>query len=598
MAKESSQIHDSITEIDPTPTPRSTEKDPLNAAGSQIPPKAERWHVSFATQFWIVVLLFFGIVFTLAHHFYYLSLNGQSTAETSQEWAIRIGTGLSVLAKASLIASAAMSYQQHYWTILRERPISVRGIDDIMGLLANPAGFFNWEVLRHAWSCVVIAFFIWCIPLSTLVPPASLSAAISVTEHTNVSNVPIVAWNGVQFAVTGGRGEFADAGQTTYRVVTAAAYAGSILPMPALYQNYSYEMSFPGPRLRCGEVQNQTLFNSIHLNGLYRFEEGIVNGKIAYNATNRGSGIDAMRSPIPASNQYDVFFLTPTKNFTCETWNVTYSAKFSFVNGAQKIDVTKIRYDSHFAPNVTGYYACPTDNCAYKGWYKAVSDMLIGEAYTHGAYEMFTGTARLLQTNLIGCPEMGLAANLSGISGVACPAENLMSAVEALSENATMSFFSAMPAVYWRNRLDDYTYPTSNITGANYTTVPIETTISETRLVHSYNMRSLLISYSAAILVAIIILLVGFRALWHNGISHASTFSGILCTTRNRDLDHWAQGHCLGLEHSLKEVSRQKLQFGILLESDGRELTSGNVRHAAFGYEDKVMRLRKGDKCI
>lgn len=136
------------------------------------------------------------------------------------------------------------------------------------------------------------------------------------------------------------------------------------------------------------------------------------------------------------------------------------------------------------------------------------------------------------------------------------------------------------------------------ITANNQTTVAAETTISETRLVHSYNKRALLISYSAAIFVALIILLIGFRALWHNGITHENTFSGILCTTRNPDLDHWAQGHCLGLKHSLQEISKQKLQFGILVDRDGREVTSGGVRHAAFGYADKVVELKKGDKCI
>lgn len=118
-------------------------------------------------------------------------------------------------------------------------------------------------------------------------------------------------WNGVQFAVTGGRGEFADAGQTTYRTVTGSAYSGSILPMPAIYQNYTYTMSFPGPRLRCGGVKNQTLFDGIHLNGMYNWSENAVNGKIAYNATSYSApsqDTDTMRLyyDIPGENLYDI----------------------------------------------------------------------------------------------------------------------------------------------------------------------------------------------------------------------------------------------------------------------------------------------------
>lgn len=128
-------------------------------------------------------------------------------------------------------------------------------------------------------------------------------------------------------------------------------------------------------------------------------------------------------------------------------WNVTYTANFTFVNGEQKIEVTNVDYESHFEPKPTGYALCPYDTCAYKGWFKAVGSLITGEAYTHGAYMMFTSTARILQTNLIGCPELGLAANMSGITGAACPGANLGEAIESLSQNATMSFFGALPSV-------------------------------------------------------------------------------------------------------------------------------------------------------
>ena len=87
--------------------------------------------------------MLFGIAFASAHHFYYDALDGQSVVETSQEWAIRVGTGFAFLARACLIASATMPYQKQYWRVLGSRAISIGGIDDIMGLLANPACFVN-----------------------------------------------------------------------------------------------------------------------------------------------------------------------------------------------------------------------------------------------------------------------------------------------------------------------------------------------------------------------------------------------------------------------------------------------------------------------
>jgi hypothetical protein len=138
-----------------------TEQTPSNPAESDTARNSDRWHVSIRVPLGIVLFLLFGIAFASAHHFYYNDLDGRPVVETSQEWAIRVGTGLAFLARACLIASAAISYQQQYWRVLRSRPMSIAGIDDIMGLLANPACFINWEVWRKAWSSAVIALAIW-----------------------------------------------------------------------------------------------------------------------------------------------------------------------------------------------------------------------------------------------------------------------------------------------------------------------------------------------------------------------------------------------------------------------------------------------------
>lgn len=137
------------------------EKTPFNTSESELHEKADRWHVSFRVPFAMIAFMALGVGFAVAHHCYYQSLQGQIIAGSSQEWAVRIGTGLAFLAKACLIASAAMSYQQHYWVLLRSRPVTFKGIDDIMGLLANPACFCNLEVLTKAWSSTVIALTIW-----------------------------------------------------------------------------------------------------------------------------------------------------------------------------------------------------------------------------------------------------------------------------------------------------------------------------------------------------------------------------------------------------------------------------------------------------
>jgi hypothetical protein len=142
-------------------TAQVVEQTPFNPSGSRPQSVTERRRSSFRTPFFIILFLLLGIAVALAHHFYYNSLKGRPVTETTQEWAVRIGTGLAVISKAFLVASAAIAYQQHYWSVLRSRSITVGGIDDIMGLLSNPACFFNWDLIRNAWSSVVIALTIW-----------------------------------------------------------------------------------------------------------------------------------------------------------------------------------------------------------------------------------------------------------------------------------------------------------------------------------------------------------------------------------------------------------------------------------------------------
>ena len=109
----------------------------------------------------IVVLFLSGILAALAHHLYYQSLDRQPISTIPQEWAVRIGTGLAFLCKACLCASSALAYQQYLWTILRSRALSIKSIDNVMGLVSDPTCFLSASTNRNALSCVIIAVVIW-----------------------------------------------------------------------------------------------------------------------------------------------------------------------------------------------------------------------------------------------------------------------------------------------------------------------------------------------------------------------------------------------------------------------------------------------------
>jgi hypothetical protein len=152
---------------------------------------------------------------------------------------------------------------------------------------------------------------------------------------------------------------------------------------------------------------------------------------------------------------------------------------------------------------------------------------------------------------------------------------------------------------YFPSKQRDTMDRTVNVTVPAITTTLANLTISTTHLIHTYNARSLLLPYSAAVFATVIILLAGLYALWTNGVSHTSSFSGLVRTTRNKDLDNLVRGHCLGSDPVDKKIAAQKLQYGLLaIDRHSKGDVTGSVRHAAFGFPNTVIRLKKGDQCM
>jgi len=133
--------------------------------------------------------------------------------------------------------------------------------------------------------------------------------------------------------------------------------------------------------------------------------------------------------------------------------------------------------------------------------------------------------------------------------------------------------------------------------------VEVPVRVSITSNIYSYDQNNLLISYGATIFVALICVLVGVASLIKNGIYHRTTFSTVMATTRNPDLDVLAEGACLGTGDAMM---KEKVMFGILAGASGGRVRDtfegggngdGTVQHAAFGLDGTVMKVRKGTAC-
>ena len=118
------------------------------------------------------------------------------------------------------------------------------------------------------------------------------------------------------------------------------------------------------------------------------------------------------------------------------------------------------------------------------------------------------------------------------------------------------------------------------------TTVPAAVTAP--RNLYSYEKITLLTTYAAGILTVLLWIGIGGITLWSNGIVSSTTFSAILLTTRNPDLDSLAKGYSVGSDTLPAAIADVRLKFGRV---DSERLTE----HAAFGIEGTVTTLRKGD---
>ncbi|KAL4821698.1 hypothetical protein BDW67DRAFT_179534 [Aspergillus spinulosporus] len=82
------------------------------------------------------------------------------------------------------------------------------------------------------------------------------------------------------------------------------------------------------------------------------------------------------------------------------------------------------------------------------------------------------------------------------------------------------------------------------------------------RKFYQYGEGYLILAYTTAIGATVACITVRFFALRRSGVSQSTSFSSVLMTTRNPELDCLAVGHCLGAEPLKKEIGKVRLQYG------------------------------------
>ncbi|KAB2571086.1 hypothetical protein DBV05_g10257 [Lasiodiplodia theobromae] len=428
-------------------------------------------------------------------------------------------------------------------------------------------------------------------PLIATVTPGTISVeSRSVTNTTN-GRVPSVdfARDETLWSDSMGVGYINEASPAVTRLLSAVSSSIGIIPITAPFPNSSFTLQFYAPALKCESLANakkngQPVGNCNNCTSLQTLWDDTIDSSFAANYY-------YWQATKPVYSQ-NLFFIRAgggksvggdPHNISCQLWNASYTTKFKFNDGVQTTLIQDLAYESTMEFNTSvAFTSLPPGGRAYLAMYLAMSDLLSGEVGIRQGLSssgMFGSDLPVVKTGLMACPEVLAGWKAFGsreppldqlVSPWMCRNNSVAAAVEDMFQNLTLSLLS------------------SEFLNGNTTT---DIRVTSPKNFWRYGPLDLLISYVAGVAVAFVALLVGSWALIANGYSADVSFSSILLTTRNPDLDGVAVGQCLGAQPLDRNFEKLKLQLGVVGRTDG-------IEHAAFGIRGTVKELRKNQECI
>lgn len=435
-----------------------------------------------------------------------------------------------------------------------------------------------------------------CIPIVATITPATLSVRSGLSTNITSGKVPFLDFaSDVEYGTWAnleGVGRVDSSSAAINRLMAATASSISTLPFDAPYPNSSYTLDFYGPAIKCENLSTAALDTAIDLGKASSLQE-------AWDKTMNASVTNSV-SPLAnpwfytastnssTLHMYSHLFVNtggPSgQNYSCHMWNTSYSVLFEFKDGVESSSIRALDYISPkniqaqgipaFAGAVDPDYA--PGEVAYWSMFDALSRLVAVQLGVGSTGSMLNADSDIFKTGIVACPEIAdddmvkYTSLAKLVSPWMCRRGSVVGAIEDLSHNLTLSLLSS--GIF-----------------ANETAADV--VVTRPQNYYSYNWHNLIIAYLTAAVVALVCVAVGAHAYVVNGYSASSSFSSIMFTTRNADLDRLAGGQCLGAQPIPRELGDVKLQYG-LLQSEKEPA------HAAFGLRGAVTKLRKGDPCF
>lgn len=376
------------------------------------------------------------------------------------------------------------------------------------------------------------------------------------------------------------------------RLASATSASMYILPFEAPFPNSSYTLEFYAPAFRCENLSTAVLANNLDTGSAKSLQEAwdiTMDGKLnttleTLYVAESPEAVEGVYMPshLFVNTNGNPRFGQDGANYSCHLWNTSYTVDFVFNDSVQS---TSIRQLQHVAPlsissgGIVDTYA--PGEIQYWTMFTALAEILVAQVGWGSTLSFRGGDSALVRTGLAACPEIrygdsGMAAYFGALfAGWMCRAGSVPAAIEDLSHNLTLSVLSSALL-------------------ANATAAPVRARRAAT--FYAYNWRALALAYALALAAAAACAAVGLRALRANGYGAGASFSSILLTTRNAELDGLARGHCLGESPLADDIRGAVLRYGVLRGGDscgGSTTTS----HAAFGLRDSVRPIKKGESC-
>ena len=189
----------------------------------------------------------------------------------SQEWIVRIGTGMAFVSKTLLVVSASIIYAQHHWLSTASKSFKIRQIDTMSSILGIVLGFTKssvWllfsDTCASGWRHVV--FTSTChlhavqkltrcrlLPIAAIITPATMTVVAN-QDITNLANDPPQLYfdhNEYASLQTQVRRDHVGLSADALRTAYASAVTGQILAISTGFPNIGYTLHFIRPALRC-----------------------------------------------------------------------------------------------------------------------------------------------------------------------------------------------------------------------------------------------------------------------------------------------------------------------------------------------------------